>query len=132
MFLLTFSLLCVFTVLIEEILKFISKWMFYYGYYIFTYKYIFSLWNAPFFFKASCVYFMDLVNFLIFLRILTILICFLPVSLYCLFLLSCFFKFLGFVFSHSCKILSSKLCEWSQLSLHNWEWGFKDSLASLF
>lgn len=64
-------------------------------------------------YKASCTYFMDLINFPIFLRILTILICFYLVSLYCLFSLSSFLKFVGFGFSHSCKNLSSKLPEHS-------------------
>lgn len=43
-------------------------------------------------FKASCTYLMELINFLIFLKILTILICFLLVS----FLLFVFSKFLFF------------------------------------
>ena len=68
-------------------------------------------------FKALCAYFMDLINFLIFLRILAILICLLPVSLYCLCLPSCFFKFLGFAFSRSHKNLSSNLCNHSYLFL---------------
>lgn len=80
--------------------------------FFFTSKIYFLFMECPFY-KASYTYFMDLINFTTFLRILTILICFHLVSLYCLFSLSSFLKFLGFGFSHSCKNLSSKLHEHS-------------------
>lgn len=80
--------------------------------YFFYFQQYFLFMECPIF-KVCCAYFMDLINFLIFLRLLIILICLLQETLYCLFSLKCFFRFLGFGFSHSCKILSLKLCDQS-------------------